>query len=348
MDKLSDMRTNMPRNYWKDESNQRYFLETLSTELGITVPQELGKLTSHDITKGGGRQLLRQYPSLLQMFTSLYPEHDWNLSSLNRVPRNTWKDTNNQKEFFDHIISSLNLPSPLNLAEITTSTIKEKGGRTVLDQYPSYFELLRTLYPDEDWSSVNQRIPKRHWEDIENVKEFVQKLEIQFNIQKKTDWYRISYCQMTKMGGDRLLRLYGGLGNILQIVYPDKNWSLRKFKIRDKRSAQWWLFLQISKLFPDDEVIEEYNHQEMTRHSGQNVELDIFIPNRKLAVEYHGIHHYKDTAAFGPIELYTERDKEKKRLCEKFGVELIVVPYWWDNTMESLIKEFIPARLLKE
>ena len=55
--------------------------------------------------------------------------------------------------------------------------------------------------------------------------------------------------------------------------------------------------------------------------------------------------HYEDIPAlFAPLELYQFRDNEKEKLCKQFGIQLIVIPFWWDNNLESL-KQKIFQRL---
>ena len=31
-----------------------------------------------------------------------------------------------------------------------------------------------------------------------------------------------------------------------------------------------------------------------------------------------------------------KKDQEKRKACKEAGVTLVEVPYWWDNTIESL------------
>ena len=340
---LHSIRTNAPRNYWKNRDNQKAFVESLATKLQLSVPSQLDKISHKDVISNGGRQLLRQYSSWFELCQTLYPEGNWNLSAFSKTPRNAWDDPNNQRKFFDELISRLGFESPLGLGELSVTTVREAGGRSILDKYSSYSELLQTLYPKEDWKSIEKRKPRGYWNNLENVKEFTEMLADKFAISNKQDWYRISFNQVIDSGGDAVLRSYGNLCNILKAVYPEETWNARKFRARDKRSAQRWLFIQVSKLFPDVEVIEEYSHKEIARTSGQSVELDIYIPKLRLAFEYHGIHHYKDTAVFGPIELYAERDMEKESICKTLEITLVVVPYSWDNELESL-KTLIPKR----
>ena len=115
-------------------------------------------------------------------------------------------------------------------------------------------------------------------------------------------------------------------------------WDKQKISSRDKRSEQLWLLLQTKKLFPGEEIVEDFHHAEISRKSGCNVEFDVFLPERRMALEYHGEQHYHDTpgAGFAPLEMYQRRDVEKQEICSKNNITLVVVPYWWDGTLEQL------------
>jgi hypothetical protein len=81
--------------------------------------------------------------------------------------------------------------------------------------------------------------------------------------------------------------------------------------------------------------------------SGKSLELDCYVPEYKLAIEYNGIQHYKFPSAYHKTEkeFYDQlyRDRLKKKLCDEAGVYLIPVPYWVDmcvsdeNDPEKLI-----------
>ena len=83
------------------------------------------------------------------------------------------------------------------------------------------------------------------------------------------------------------------------------------------------------------------------------MELDIWIPEHNLALEYQGNvkstsgistsflwlngflgeQHYHDLhTAYGPsgtMALYSERDFKKKNACHEKGITLVVIPYWY-------------------
>lgn len=54
--------------------------------------------------------------------------------------------------------------------------------------------------------------------------------------------------------------------------------------------------------------------------------LDFFLPEYNLAIECHGLQHFKSIDIFGGddfFKLTQERDREKKRLCEKHGIHIL-------------------------
>ena len=67
------------------------------------------------------------------------------------------------------------------------------------------------------------------------------------------------------------------------------------------------------------------------------MQLDIFIPSLSIAFEYQGEHHFKDLNLFGPQQFFNEKDEDKIDSCEKKGIKLISIPYWWDKKSESLV-----------
>lgn len=82
--------------------------------------------------------------------------------------------------------------------------------------------------------------------------------------------------------------------------------------------------------------------------SGQNLELDCYCDELKIAVEYNGEQHYKYIPYFhrNKDAYYNMkyRDEMKKKLCEENGVKLIVVPYTVTN---DKIEKFISDELKK-
>jgi hypothetical protein len=87
----------------------------------------------------------------------------------------------------------------------------------------------------------------------------------------------------------------------------------------------------------NEEVHEDYDHPDLKFSSGRSMQFDIYVPSKKLVFEYQGEQHYYDSYNIGPQWSYQQRDEEKRLACQKSGITLIEIPYWWDFKKESLI-----------
>jgi hypothetical protein len=98
------------------------------------------------------------------------------------------------------------------------------------------------------------------------------------------------------------------------------------------------LFNLVRMLFADYEILREAR----TDWLG-NQRLDIFIPNLSLAIEYQGEQHFKPVERFGGQAAFHEgqqRDKRKRQLCKKNGVELVYFTH-----AENLSAEWVEKKL---
>eukprot|EP00026_Physarum_polycephalum_P002112 Phypoly_transcript_02116.p1 GENE.Phypoly_transcript_02116~~Phypoly_transcript_02116.p1 ORF type:complete len:954 (+),score=114.83 Phypoly_transcript_02116:59-2920(+) len=72
--------------------------------------------------------------------------------------------------------------------------------------------------------------------------------------------------------------------------------------------------------------------------SGAYLELDVWIPNLNLGFEFQDAYHYVSTwYSQKPKQLIESLDSEKRLLVKQKGLDLIVVPCWWDGMETSLI-----------
>jgi hypothetical protein len=81
--------------------------------------------------------------------------------------------------------------------------------------------------------------------------------------------------------------------------------------------------------------------------TGENLELDMFDYDMKLAVEYNGQQHYKYTPFMHgntKEKFYAQqyRDRMKKDACKKLKINLIEVPY---TVKEAQIEDFLIKEL---
>jgi hypothetical protein len=83
-------------------------------------------------------------------------------------------------------------------------------------------------------------------------------------------------------------------------------------------------------------VVENWRSSEVISSNGLPLELDIFLPKERLALEYQGEHHFKDIYQLGIKWERKRRDEEKRKGCKEKHITLIEVPYWWDKEFYSL------------
>lgn len=80
--------------------------------------------------------------------------------------------------------------------------------------------------------------------------------------------------------------------------------------------------------------------------TGKNLELDMYNPSLKLALEYQGVQHRKYTPFFhksySDFMGQVERDNYKKKRCMDEGIDLICVP---DNIKYENLGEYITGEL---
>lgn len=105
----------------------------------------------------------------------------------------------------------------------------------------------------------------------------------------------------------------------------------------------------LQDIFPEAQDIHfNYSHPTFVfEDSLKPMIFDIFIPSLKVAFEYQGEQHFHKTKMFGESEIQSNRDSEKKTVCqvsfrfksliyEENGITYFSIPYWWDGSKESL------------
>eukprot|EP01124_Arcella_intermedia_P021968 TRINITY_DN3174_c0_g1_i5.p1 TRINITY_DN3174_c0_g1~~TRINITY_DN3174_c0_g1_i5.p1 ORF type:complete len:431 (+),score=96.59 TRINITY_DN3174_c0_g1_i5:19-1311(+) len=180
----------------------------------------------------------------------------------------------------------------------------------------------------------------KSWSSPAEVLAFLEHAKEQLHISQPSDWYRISRSEISRVGGKNLFNVFGGLGKALEVGYPDCVWDHGKFGVRGKKSAQRWLCVMLQQVLPEKtHIFEDFSHPHLFWDdiSNHKIEIDIWVPEYQLALEYQGEHHYNEIcSAYGPLALYIDRDMRKKQRCAEEGITLLTIPYWWDRKKESL------------
>jgi len=113
-------------------------------------------------------------------------------------------------------------------------------------------------------------------------------------------------------------------------------------KIGERWVTETTLFKMVSAIMPDHEVIHHYRGAEL-----DGLEIDIWLPELQLGIEYQGEQHYKVIEHWGGKEGLEKRmanDRKKKKLCQSLGYSLIEVKYS-EELSEERIKQKIDKAL---
>ena len=90
----------------------------------------------------------------------------------------------------------------------------------------------------------------------------------------------------------------------------------------------------LASIYPDSELVRHHRPKWL-----EGLELDYYLPARKLGFEYQGQQHYKPVKAWGgekALKQVQARDRRKIKLCEENGVSLIHIKY-----SDALTREFV-------
>ena len=331
--------------FWNKEQNIKKFFGELKEKYNLNTVKDWDSITQKQIKANGGRSLLLNY-SMYEIKCLGFPEGK-EYFTRGPNPKGFWDDKKNVILFLDNLKQKCNLQTPDDWNLITRKQIQFYGGGGLSQKY-SLYELKCLGCPEGKLIFNNYNLPKRKnfWNNEINRIQFFNDLKQKYNIKTPEDWKRLSKKQLLSNGGFWLFKDKEYLKNLFNdsehedsldyISNLSTNLEYRNME-NQKRSSQRWLFLQVQKIFPDEEIVEDYFHSELSRETGFSVQFDVFLIHRNIAIEYHGKHHYEDIpSGFSPNDMYKKRDQEKEQLCLKYGIQLITIPYWWDNKIDSL------------
>lgn len=125
---------------------------------------------------------------------------------------------------------------------------------------------------------------------------------------------------------------------IWHIIENEVRRKLGHKKIGEAWTSETILYYIVKKLFPSHTIHRHYRPDFL-----KGLELDIYIREMNIGIEYQGMQHYKPIKHWGGKEALEElrkRDKKKKRFCETQKVKLVYFDY-----DEGLSDDFVLAKL---
>lgn len=334
-----DCRPRVAPSHWESQENRQAFFDDVARKLGIEQPEQWATVTTAQVQEfpGASAVLRKAKGSLHTALQDAYPQQNFDERNRVKVGQHFWASRENRKRFLEDIAEKFHVKKPEDWRKVTRLQVCQENGSGLFSIYPTLFAALEDLYPEDvDILSCRSAVPSAYWEVEENVIAFVKKLERDLQIKTRNDWCRVAQFQVKAAGGAGLLRVMS-LREALELVYPEEKWEEAAWG-GSKKATQRQLLLLTSGILPGVQILEDHRHPSLSRdvRDSGDLELDLFLPAHDVAVEYNGYHHYFDLPFFGPVEQYRLRDVEKRHLCEKAGIRLITIPYWWDKAQESL------------
>ena len=141
--------------------------------------------------------------------------------------------------------------------------------------------------------------------------------------------------------GAGLLDLYSSSPASPRRKLPDVMWDLPRLLKVGKTQKQLHHFVE--NLLPSYEVVANFRHPMLRfKDSGHPMELDIWIPELQLGIEYQGEQHDPESFRDGMFggedesESLWKRDAEKRKACAEAGILLLEFDYRWDRKKASV------------
>lgn len=165
--------------------------------------------------------------------------------NLQSIPKGYWgKDKqpniSNHKNFYNHLGVKLGYTKPEDWYKISQKKIKDFGGAGFLGVYyeGSAIQFVKAMNKDykyKDW--LFNMVPQAYWNDVKNVKEYIEWLYNILEYKSLEDWYSVKQDDFRNNNGMGLQSKYNCiLINILKDAYSDYEWLPWKF---DKTNKFW-------------------------------------------------------------------------------------------------------------
>lgn len=214
-------------------------MDYISQKLGLLDMEEWYSVTRAKVVELGGTGIISHFGSLAGALKSTYPEYEWILGRFAISPKGTWDDDDNIRGFFDDTALKLGIRETDDWYKVSRDDVDKLGGRELINRYGGLERALRHIYFEHNWISGRfSYVPRNSWSQQSSVMEFLDYLRDKLGIRNNNDWYRISAEQIMSHGGAGMYMKFGTLGHALRFAYPDTDWSIDNFSVRDKRTRQ--------------------------------------------------------------------------------------------------------------
>lgn len=308
--------------------------------LGVTEPLQWRRVRKNRLLEvwplASRPALADDRRSVLEIVTCVWPHLRTSLGPLRKWNGGT---VGERRKFMASVALAAGVSTPGDWRRVTSAQLKALGCGPLLKEYGSARGLLQATLvvgksEADGWDVAKCRPcePAAFWTREENLRHFLTRLAQECDVRQDSDWERVGREDISAIhGGVSFLRATT-LAGALAVVWPEKDW--RGVETPARKASQRALRQVTERLLclEEGELLEDWR----SALGGSKLELDLFVPRLRLALEYQGPHHYEEMPFFAPFEVVKARDREKEELCAAEGIRLVPIPYWWDRSLPSL------------
>ena len=327
------------KEFWQKEENILKLKKFIKDKYKFKKLNDWYSLSYDILYKSGSQSLISQYPDPISFLKKIFPNNQWHPWLFKRVTGKIWKNKKFRDDYIIWIKKKLGIKKPADWYQINFKDIKKIRGRNLQRYYKTILDLAK--YNDPSFKYLPWKfkvIQRNYFNNKKRILEFINWIKIKYNYKNKKDFYKITYDDFILNGaGSILIKFNHSPQNLFKYLYPNYNWRPEKFGNTGKYEIK--LFDLISRLFKKYKVIHGYrNDKYRFKKSKRKMELDIFIPDFNLGIEFQGSQHY--TQKWGKFHLkdIKRRDKEKKIKFNSYGIKILYVSYKWKGDKETILK----------
>ena len=176
---------------------------------------------------------------------------------------------------------------------------------------------------------LKERCPEELISDLDEASQIVKKI----NLFRRTGDVDDSLSQLESKFNKLMRKINNIIENEVRINFGHK-------KIGEAWTSETILYYMVQKLCPNKTILRHYRPAFL-----DYLELDVYIKELNLGIEYQGLQHFKPVKHWGgelALEKTKERDKRKKALCKKEKIKLIYF-YYDEDLSEDIVKERIES-----
>eukprot|EP01124_Arcella_intermedia_P004312 TRINITY_DN12432_c0_g3_i1.p2 TRINITY_DN12432_c0_g3~~TRINITY_DN12432_c0_g3_i1.p2 ORF type:complete len:472 (+),score=91.80 TRINITY_DN12432_c0_g3_i1:83-1498(+) len=310
---------------WGQEEHRRYVDAFLLGRWTTPAHSDLPHISTLEFSQQGGNTLLGLFHSHHSLYRQAYPE-------LNPKYEKMLFSPEKRRFLLDRFIGlAADFVHKKEDLVFLDSEFFEKytEGVTILTAHQGSIVGIFSLgYPEV---VIQHRCAQRgFWGDLK-VNWVIQKVMKGYDLREMGDWYRLSLQQLSEIYGKQVSK--ENVFKLIKFFLPEEDWSYERFTEKtNKRARQRYVGIKLKQIFKNEVIFQDYVWKD-----GEMVVLfDFYIPERKLVIEYQGEQHYYSILSWNPIHTQNQRDLLKAKICFQNNLNILYIPFWWDNSLQSL------------